>query len=188
MNKFPMLGSVMILMIAFGLTGCGDKPEPKAQIATGSAVPTVSAGYEATLAEGIDFKRVGYPRFLAEVTGMSGYEAAGRWTELAAGPAAKFRFKQPLPRKFTLEIVADGFGSNAGVPIPVKVGSVAKTFTITPFVANKVNAYRLEFETDGLADTIEITPPNPTSPNELDPKNADKRKVGIFFYSLKIVS
>lgn len=187
MNKFSV-AAVMTLIIAFGLTGCGDKPEPKAQITTGSAVPTVSAGYEATLAEGIDFKRVGYPKFLAEVTGMSGYEAPGRWTEFAAGPVAKFRFKQPLPRKFTLEITADGFGPNAGVPIPVKIGSVAKTLTIAPSIANKVSTYRLEFETDGLADTIEITPPNPTSPNELDPKNGDKRKLGIFFYSLKIVS
>jgi phosphoglycerol transferase len=187
MNKLSIAG-VMVLMSTFWLTGCGDKSEPKAQIATGSAVSNVSAGYEATLAEGIDFTRAGYPKFLAEVTGMSGYEAPGRWTEFAAGPVAKFRFKQALPRKFTLEIAADGFGSNAGVPIPVKVGSVAKTFTIAPAVANKVNTYRLEFETDGLADTIEITPPNPTSPNELDPKNGDKRKLGIFFYSLKIVS
>jgi hypothetical protein len=187
MNKFSITG-VIVLMSVFLLTGCGDKPAPTAQIVAGNAVSAVPAGYEATLAEGIDFKRVGYPNFLAEVTGMSGYEAPGRWTEFAAGPVAKFRFKQALPRKFTLEIAADGFGPNAGVPIPVKVGSVAKTFTIAPFVANKVNTYRLEFETDGLADTIEITPPKPTSPNELDPKNVDTRKLGIFFYSLKIIS
>jgi phosphoglycerol transferase len=187
MNRFFIAG-VMALMSPFLLIGCGDKPDPKTQVATGSAISTVPAGYEATLAEGIDFKKVGYPRFLAEVTGMSGYEPPGRWTEFAAGPVAKFRFRQPLPRKFTLEIAADGFGPNAGVPIPVKVGGVAKTFTVTSFVVNKVNTYRLEFETDGLADTIEIAPPNPTSPNELDPKNGDKRKLGIFFYSLKIIS
>jgi phosphoglycerol transferase len=187
MNRFFIAG-VTALMSAFGLIGCGDKSAPKAPIVAEIVVSTLPAGYAATLAEGIDFKRVGYPTFLAEVTGMSGYEAPGRWTEFAAGSVAKFRFKQALPRKFTLEIAADGFGSNAGVPIPVKVGGVSKTFTIAPFVANKVNTYRLEFETDGLADTIEITPPNPTSPNELDPKNADKRKLGIFFYSLKIVN
>ena len=192
MNRFPMVG-VVALAGVFGLAGCGDKPEPK--VVVGSAAPAAAQApaaplgprYEATLAEGIDFTKQGYPNFLAEVSGMSGYEPWGRWTEAAAGPVAKFRFKQALPKTFTLEITANAFGPNYGAPVKVRVGGIEKTFVITPPKTWKeADTYRLAFETDGTADTMEITPPKATSPNEIDPKNGDTRKLGIAFISLKI--
>ena len=137
------------------------------------------------LADGIDFKKQGYPDFLAEVSGMSSYEPWGRWTDAAAGPVARFRFRQALPRKFTLEITAIAFGPNYGAPVKVRVGGVEKSFVITP-PKKEADTYRLAFETDGTADTLEITPPKPTSPSEVDPKNSDSRKLGIGFISLKI--
>lgn len=191
MNRFSMAG-VVVLAGVWGLAGCGDKPEPKAQIVVGSAAPAAAPAsadllgprYEATLAEGIDFKKPGYPNFLAEVSGMSGYEEWGRWTDAAAGPVAKFRFKQALPRTFTLELSADAFGPNNGAPVKVRVGGVEKTFVISH--KKEADPYLLAFEIDGTADTLEITPPKPISPNEIDPKNSDRRKLGIAFISLKI--
>jgi hypothetical protein len=138
----------------------------------------------AELAEGIDFKKQGYPEFLIGVSGMSEYEPWGRWTEAAAGPAAKFRFGQALPRKFTLEITANAFGPNNGEPVKVRAGGIEKTFVIT--TKKEADTYRLVFETDGTADSLEITPPKPTSPNEIDPKNGDTRKLGIALLSLRI--
>ncbi len=137
----------------------------------------------AELADGIDFGEREYPDFLAEVTGMSGHESWGRWTDAATGPVAKFRFKQPLPKKFTLEIVARAFGPNYGVPVKVQVGRVEKTFLLNP---KNMTPYPMVFETDGAADTLEITPPKPTSPNDIDPRDGDKRKLGIGLTSLKI--
>ena len=192
MNRFSM---AVALSAVLGLAGCGDKPEPKAQAVVGSAAPAAAQApaaqleprYEATLAQGIDFTKQGYPNFLAEVSGMSKHESWGRWTEAAAGPVAKFRFKQALPKTFTLEITANAFGPNNGAPVKVRVGSIEKTFVITPQKTwEEAATYRLAFETDGTADTMEITPPKPTSPNEIDPKNTDTRKLGIAFISLRI--
>lgn len=136
------------------------------------------------LADGIDFKKRDYPYFLAEVSGISGYEHWGRWSDAAAGPVAKFRFKQTLPSKFTLEVIANAYGPNIGAPVKVRVGGVEKTFVIN----NNTDRYSLVFKTDGTAYILEITPPKPTSPNEIDPKSGDTRKLGIGFISLKIKS
>ncbi|MFS8084506.1 MAG: DUF7024 domain-containing protein [Acidobacteriota bacterium] len=188
MNRYFMAG-VVALVGVLGLAGCSDKPEPKVQVAASAPsaaapAPTLPPGpYTATLAEGIDFKKQGYPDFLDEVSGMSRHEPWGRWTDAAAGPVARFRFKQALPRKFTLEITAHAFGPNTGEPVKVRVGGVVKTFVITK---NEADTLRLEFETNGTADTLEITPPKPTSPKEIDPNNGDTRKLGIAFISLKI--
>jgi phosphoglycerol transferase len=190
MNWFSMAGVVVVGGVV-GLAGCGDKPEPKAKTLVESAAPAATPApleprYKATLAEGIDFKKQGYPDFLAEVWGMSGHEPWGRWTDAGAGPMAKFRFKQALPRKFTLEITADAFGPNKGAPVKVRVGSIEKTFVITS--KKDADPYRLVFETDNNVDTLEITPPKPTSPNEINPQDGDTRKLGIGFVSLKIKS
>jgi len=195
--------SLLLFSGALSLAGCDEQPEPAAKVevsnvATPSAAPAVVAApvaapvvvappkpYEATLAEGIDFTKPLYPTFIADVTGMSGYEQIFRWSE---GPLVKFRFKQALPKIFTLEIVAFTFGPNNGLPIKVRVGSVEKTFVITnpKAPAKDPVVYSLSFKTDGKSDTLEITPPKPTSPQELNPANGDNRKLGIAFVSLKI--
>ena len=136
------------------------------------------------LADGIDFKQANYPDFLAEVQGVSGYESWGRWTDATANPVAKFVFKQPLPKRFVLEITAGAFKSNMGAPVRVRVGDVVSSFVITPNTLEEPS--HLEFETDGTIDTLEIIPPNPASPNEFDQKNKDTRKLGIGLISIKI--
>jgi len=50
----------------------------------------------ATPSKDIDFTQSGYPDFIAEVTGLSGHEPWGRWSE---GDKATFRFKERLPKK-----------------------------------------------------------------------------------------
>jgi hypothetical protein len=118
---------------------------------------------------------------------MSGYEPTIRWSE---GPLVKFRFKKALPKKFTLEIAALAYTNNENVPVKVRVGNVEKTFVITnpKAPAKAPSVYSLSFKTDGKSDTLEITPPKPTSPQELNPKNGDNRKLGIAFVTLKIKS
>ena len=136
------------------------------------------------MADGIDFTQPEYPEFLAEVLGMSTPEAVGRWTDETSHPSAEFRFKEALPRKFTLEITAGAFGPNMGAPFKVRVGDVEKELICTPELLHE--SIGLDFETDGTTDTIIITPFQPTSPNEIDSKNTDRRKLGINLVSLKI--
>jgi phosphoglycerol transferase len=132
------------------------------------------------LAEGIDFRKAGYPVFLGQVSGVSTREPWGRWT---SGPVAKFAFKKNLPKKFIFEITANAFGPNIGKPVKVRVDGIEKSFIIAN---NTANTYELVFKTTGRARTLEIIPPQPTSPNELDPASGDNRKLGIGLISLKI--
>jgi len=172
------------------LSGCGEDPKPKVQAAAPSvaavagtttpATDPLAPRYEATLAEGIDFKKEGYPSFLAEVSGMSDYEGWGRWTD---GPVAKLRFTQPLPDKFTLLINAGAIGPNLGKPIIVRTGKVEKEFTAKD---PQATAFSLNFEGVNGTDTIEIIPPKPVRPKDIDPKSEDVRMLGVSMISLKV--
>ena len=133
----------------------------------------------ATPSKDIDFTQSGYPDFIAEVTGLSGHEPWGRWSE---GDKATFRFKERLPKKFTLVLTAQAFGPNVGVPIKVKAGTREQTLTLT----QEPHPDKLTFTRVTKADRLEFQIPQPTSPQELK-VNEDTRKLGIGFIKLQIV-
>ena len=69
--------------------------------------------YSATLAQGIDFTKSGYPDFISNVTGLSLPEGWGRWSDAKdAGPRIILSFTKPLPENFTLELDIKGYGPN----------------------------------------------------------------------------
>lgn len=129
----------------------------------------------------VDFSKNGYPDFLTEVYGVSEREKWGRWTD---GPEAKFRFKNPLPKRFTLELKVSAFGPNVGIPIKIRVGKIEKTFTV---IDSNPKVFYLEFDRVKNVDTIEILPPKPISPFELYNNNGDKRELGVGLVYLKII-
>jgi hypothetical protein len=187
--------SLVAAALSLALSGCGDKQESKPAATAAVRPPAAPAPapapaadplgprYEASMAEGIDFSKPGYPTFLAEVQGMSGREDWGRWTDGRLAPAARFKFKQPLPKTFTLVIKAGVFGPNLGKPVAVRVGGVEKTFVHKDNA--KAETYRLSFELPGAADTVEIAPPEPTSPKEQNSANQDQRKLGVSIIRLQ---
>jgi phosphoglycerol transferase len=149
----------------------------------GVIVENSNTPYQATLAEGIDFKRSGYPTFLKEASGLDGVEDWGRWTNANIAPSVKLRFNNPLPRKFSVELQATAFGPNVNSPVAIIVGNTIKQISIT----NEPNkTYKALFDNPDSANNIEIVPPKPTSPHDLNPANADSRKIGIGLISLKI--
>jgi len=179
-NKLHGLLSCLIVGASTLFSACGDKQE------VAVAVDQLAPRYESTLAEGIDFRRPGYPSFLIEVTGVSNPEDWGRWTDAAGTPVVKFRFDKPLPKKFVLELQANAFGPNEGKPTIVRVGNIEHTMVVknTPSYA----VYKTEFVNVPSIDTIEIIPPNPVLPRELDPNNRDERKLGLGLVTFKIKS
>jgi hypothetical protein len=180
-NHLGLLICLTLGLLIF-LPACGDKQGAAPQNA--AAVDQLAPRYESTLAEGIDFRRPGYPTFLLEVVGVSAQEDWGRWTDATAGPSVKFRFNAPLPKKFVLELQANAFGPNEGKPVKIRAGNIERTVTIknVPSYA----AYTAEFDEVVATDTIEITPPNPILPREVDPSNVDERKLGLGLARLKI--
>lgn len=189
--KPSYLVGLAVLAVAWGLAGCGEKPESKVQIPVGSAAPPVASPtavaptdalaprYEATLAEGIDFKKPGYPNFLSEVSGMAGAEPWGRWTD---GGVATFKFKQMLPKAFTLKLKAGAWETNLNKPIRFRIGSVEKEFVFKGDPFSGPSDVALNFALPEPADTLQITVPFPV----VD-KNSP-RQIGFGLTSLKIES
>jgi len=137
-------------------------------------------GYDATLAEGIQFaSKPNYPFFIKSVTGMSGYETAGRWSE---GKNVIFTFTNDLPVTFTLKIeFAGAFGPNAGKKIHIQAGDWRGQFIVDA----KPVIYKIFVETSTPTDRIEFIIPEPKSPNELG-GSGDPRQLGIMFTRLSI--
>jgi phosphoglycerol transferase len=174
--------SATAAVLLLALAACGDKQDKPATAsgpvaAAPPAADPLGPRYEASMADGIDFTKPGYPSFLAEVQGMSIREDWGRWTDGNVAAAAKFRFKQPLPKSFTIVLRANAFGPNLGKPVKVRVGGVEKSFVHNDGAA--ADTYRLAFEVPGVADTIEIVAPASISPNEQNSASQDKRKLGV---------
>jgi len=152
-------------------------PAPQAAVAPPAAAPTVPS-YHASLAEGIDFRKPGYPDFIAEVTGVSDREDWGRWTD---GKTATFKFKDPLPKKFTLLVEAGAYESNLGKPIKFTVGSVEKECI---FKGESYDASRrvatLHFSSSEPGNTLVITIPAPKK------APTDDRMLGIGLMTMKV--
>ena len=187
MNRF-FVAIVLALVGALVLAGCGSGAEPKVKITVESAAPTSNPGpvdtlgprYDATLAQGIDFRRQGYPNFLAEVEGMSGHEPWGRWSE---GKRVTFRFNLPLPEKFTLALSGGASGPNIGRVFKIRIGSTDKDIVFTSDPFNRPETHRIPFILNAPTDAIQISVPEPSSP-----PNGDTRKLGMGVISLRIES
>ena len=195
----------MTLVLVGVIAGCGDDPKPAPKLAPPIAaittnVPNAPAGgaaatpavdpmtprYEATMADGIDFRKPGYPTFLTEVSGIGAREDWGRWTE---GSVAKLRFKDPLPPKFTIIINAGALGPNFAKPVVVRAGNVQKEFSVNGPISSTppgVQEFTLAFDGVTGADSIEIVPPKPVRPKDMDSKSDDQRLLGVGLVSLKI--
>lgn len=144
----------------------------------------IQTQYKASLQDGIDFKKKGYPNFLKFVSGIDAHENWGRWSNANLAQSIKVVFNEPLPKKFTLELKAFGYGPNINAKTKIQVGDTTKTILLQ---ADASQPHELEFDNLSGANSIEIFPPKPTSPNELSATNTDTRKIGIGFVSLKII-
>jgi hypothetical protein len=138
--------------------------------------------YKATLEEGINFKKPSYPTFLKFVGGLSQHENWGRWTDANQGGAVLLGFKDPLPNRFSLELVAQSHPSNVGKATLIRVGQQEKIININ----DNNTQFSLDFETDGNIDLIEIIPPNFATENLLSSAAQDPRRIGIGLVEVKI--
>jgi peptidoglycan/xylan/chitin deacetylase (PgdA/CDA1 family)/SAM-dependent methyltransferase/GT2 family glycosyltransferase len=132
----------------------------------------------------IDFKRRELPEFLINIEGLSYVEDWGRWSDANLSDAVTLRFFDPLPKKLRLELTCMAFGPNAGNLVLVEIGGNNRTFSPTTSTAT----YEIDFVLDRAERTIRIYPPSPASPQSLDPRISDDRRIGIGFVELTLVS
>lgn len=133
----------------------------------------------------IDFKKQACPEVVESVKGLSGNEPGGHWTDASLHASAVLKFTKPLPKSFILELMAEAFGPNAGAEVAVRVGKIKQHFVVEE--PGKVQCFELLFDGTSAADTVEIIPPAPTAPCDLDPASKDTRKLGVRLVSLKII-
>lgn len=169
---------IFIVLVMLNLTACNDSPkeEPPKAVAV-----EVHDGYNATLAEGIQFaQKQNYPSFIKSVTGMSNYEPLGRWSD---GEKVVFTFSENLPNTFVLDLdFADTFQSNRGKEILVQVGNWKGQFVGKGDASN--NSFLVN--TTVPSNSIEFIIKFPASPIETG-IGSDVRLLGLKFKNLRIL-
>ncbi len=150
------------------------------------AESTLEPRYEASLSEGIDFSKKGYPKFLKAVHGISAWEEWGRWSDANESEfpnSIDLVFKETLPKKFQIELSSKAFGPNAYKPVEVIVDKKSYFFTQSTDIS--VNLIEITENEGGNA--IRIIVPAPISPKQMNLQSDDTRKLGIGLVKLKIL-
>jgi len=127
----------------------------------------------------IDFSAASYPDSVAEVTGLSISESWGRWTDANVATTTKIRFKEPLPKQFTLVVKAQSLPGHESAKI--RIGSFQQEF----FIHSVGDVAKIYVDLTNQPDTIEIIPSLPVSPKELG-LNSDARKLGVGLMKISI--
>lgn len=122
------------------------------------------------------------PNAIKRLTGLSGDESFGRWSN---SKLVIVEFDRPLPNSFQAEFVIGGYGPNVGVNAHVIVGPKELPLRILGGI-QKLQVERLDFI--GVSDTnlLAIIVPKPTIPNSLDKSSSDQRPLGIVIQSITI--
>jgi phosphoglycerol transferase len=157
-NRYRNLMGFIVVAVLL-LSGCGDK------------TPTYTAE--------INFAEDPYPDFVAEVKGLSAKEDWGRWSDADIAPTVVIRFKEPLPKKFTLTLKAQVNLDNESPKL--KIGKFEQEL----FIQQIGESVSVPVELTEPADTIEIIPTKPMTPKELG-INDDARRLGVGLFSLRI--
>ena len=132
------------------------------------------------LISGIAFNQEPLPYFIARLNGLSGREHWGRWSDATDSPIVLIELLKPLPKKFTLSIKAKGFDQNIGKVSTIRIGNTEKQIVLE----GEMKRFDIPFTLTSKSSIIEIIPSMSISPNQIDPKNSDKRKLGIGIESM----
>ena len=144
--------------------------------ARGNDVPR----YEATLESVIKFWLPGLPSTVAEISGVAQQETWGRWTN---GPVVVIRFREVLPREFTLVVTAAAHGPNVGVPVQFVIGQATQSVIFPNELSKGPPVVRkMKFALAEPSDRIEIRVPRPQEPG-----GGDTRALGLALVSLQIL-
>jgi hypothetical protein len=141
-----------------------------------------SDGYDATLEEGIDFSRRGFPDFVLYVDGLSSVEQWGRWSDANVSETVTIQFRENLPKRFILSVDVYVFASSAGLPMSVLVGEQENTVTLP----QGVGTIEIVVEAASSPTRVEFRPPSPKTPAELGLSD-DQRRLSVGFSGLRIL-
>jgi phosphoglycerol transferase len=126
----------------------------------------------------IDFRDNTWLGILEQMTGLSGAEKFGRWTD---GKEMTMRFVSSLPKNFILVLKARAIGPNIELPFKLTIGQQEQSFRLGP----SLGEVALKFQTDGTQKLVQMIIPEPISPKQLT--NApDERQLGAALEQISI--
>lgn len=128
-----------------------------------------------SLYDGIDFREPEFPNFVDYISGVSGAEAWGRWSN---GETALIVLKHNLVGEFRVLLRGVGFLKNADTPVPVRIGNQVRSVQL-PVSIDEAKGAWLHFSLKVPANVIEITVPYPTRPE------MDGRTIGVGMIALQ---
>jgi hypothetical protein len=170
LSKIPM-GTTWVLLIG------NHEPPSKVrfQIAMGEfSLIRVSAD------EIVDFRNHAWPGVLTKITGVSDPENFGRWSD---ADQVVMEFEFPLPKRFTLALIASAFGPNVDQPFKIRIGQDEQLFRLSA----SPKEVSLTFNSTGTERTVVVTIPKPITPKELGMGSGDRR-LGIALHQLRIAN
>lgn len=130
--------------------------------------------YKADPKDGIDFKKNGLPEFVKDINGLFVREPFGLRVDSNKDKKIKIVFWDQLPEDFTLVLRAAAFGTSAGQPVKVLIGSQEKVFLPNQIISE----YRMSFHNGKRSNEIIFFIPK--SPAQSEPVlNGDIQKPGI---------
>jgi glycosyltransferase involved in cell wall biosynthesis len=129
----------------------------------------------------VDFSRTSLSPGVQAVAGLSAPEQWGRWSDANLRRSVEIRFRAPVPARGTLTLTARAFGPNAGQPVRLRIGGheAELRFGVQETTASEVYAV------DAPSQVLEIVPPHPARPCDLD-ASRDDRRLGIGLVRLTI--
>jgi phosphoglycerol transferase len=115
------------------------------------------------------------PDFIKALSGLSGVEQWGRWTDAGISPQAGIAFSAALLDGIKLRLELTPFGPNANQPVTIRLGDHERKVTLRP----GVNVVVLEpGNSRTLVTDVFLTPFSPASPSSLG-MSGDTRRLGV---------
>lgn len=113
---------------------------------------------------------------LSGISGLSGEESWGRWSDAHLADHVTITFKGLLPSHFILHVTAIAYGPNVGKRVVIRAGRAIKSLTF----GSSLSTQSATFDTVVPSNKIEIYPPQPVSPN------GDPRLIGIGIQKINV--
>ena len=131
--------------------------------------------------ERFDFGLTKLPAWIESISGLSGVESFGRWSDANLAPSVRIVTTTPLPSKFQLRLCIRTLSQEVNSPITIKIGTNCYQVNVAD------HSSKIEMLIDNAcgANTIDITPAKVMSPLELG-WSSDSRRLALGFESMTI--
>lgn len=171
--------SINLMLATFLITGCAAKDDSNPAKSNETSPTAVLDTID--VEDPLIFRETQLPRYVKSISGLSGVESFGRWSE---EKIVTIQLNELLPEKFTLVIKAGAYGKNRKSPAVIHIGTQERKLLIDA-LNTEPKDFSVDFTGVENASYIAIEVPSPTSPKSIG-QGEDIRTLGYNFVTLSI--